>query len=54
MESKPIPNSAKSTRYVVGVLRDGQVHLTAIKSIVQMKDTFHHLDSADKKSMLNT
>ena len=54
MESSPIPNTAKSTRYVVGVLRDGQVHLTSLKSIVQMKDTFHYLDEADENNRKST
>ena len=48
MESVSIPNSAKSTRYIVGVLRDGKVHLTALKSIVEMKDSFYYLDAADE------
>ncbi len=47
LESIPLPSVGKSSSYVAGVIRDGQVHLVPLKSIVQMKTKFQHLDDAD-------
>ena len=34
-------------RYFVGALRDGEVHLSAVSGVVQLRPQFHHLDAED-------
>ncbi|RHY27677.1 hypothetical protein DYB32_006622 [Aphanomyces invadans] len=40
---------APVSNYAVGVFRDGQLHLTPVTSILQMRPTMSHLDDEDEK-----
>ena len=44
-----IPSGLKTRRYCVGYFKDGELHLTPIKGIVQMRPSFEYLDRADGK-----
>ncbi|CAL8070741.1 unnamed protein product [Orchesella dallaii] len=48
LESCANPKLTNSSRYVAGIIKDGAVHLTPLKSIVQMKTTLPFLNKADK------
>nr|XP_019922586.2 DNA-directed RNA polymerase III subunit RPC5 isoform X1 [Crassostrea gigas] len=39
----------KSGRYAVGIFKDGELHLTPLHAIVQMRPSFSYLDRADQK-----
>ena len=43
LESSTVP---AMTNYAVGVFRDGQVHLTPLCGVLQMKPSFAHIDNA--------
>lgn len=48
LESICHPKLTSSSRYVVGIIKNGAVHLTSLKSVVQMKPTLPFLNKADK------
>ncbi|XP_046434303.1 DNA-directed RNA polymerase III subunit RPC5 [Neodiprion fabricii] len=37
------------SNYAVGVFLDGELHLTPLKGVVQMRPQFHYLDKSDKR-----
>ena len=37
---------ADNTRYMIGVFRNNQLHLTPLKATVQLRPQFHHIDTA--------
>ncbi|XP_022319153.2 DNA-directed RNA polymerase III subunit RPC5-like [Crassostrea virginica] len=39
----------KSGRYAVGIFKDGELHLTPLHAIIQMRPSFNYLDRADQK-----
>ncbi|XP_022084969.1 DNA-directed RNA polymerase III subunit RPC5-like [Acanthaster planci] len=39
-----------TSRYAVGILKDGELHLTPLHGIIQLKPSFAYLDKADQKS----
>jgi len=47
LETTGIPNVSKSSRYVVGVVQGGKLHLCSLKSIVQMRDVWPHLRNVE-------
>jgi len=52
LESVAIPENSKSQRYVIGVIRDGQLHLTPLTSIAQMHNKLWYLNAADKMTKM--
>ena len=44
LQSTEIPNA---TRYMVGVIRDGAMHLTRLDGVLQLRPSLHHLDAMD-------
>ncbi|XP_048508033.1 DNA-directed RNA polymerase III subunit RPC5 isoform X2 [Athalia rosae] len=38
------------SNYAIGVLQDGELHLTSLKGIVQMRPQFNYLDKSDKRA----
>ena len=44
-----IPTGVSPNRYVAGTYRDGELHLTPLKGIVQLRPSFGYLDRADTK-----
>ncbi|KAK7475390.1 hypothetical protein BaRGS_00033340 [Batillaria attramentaria] len=49
-----IPSAADTGRYAVGVLKNGELHLTPVHAVVQMRPTFDYLDRADAKHKAET
>lgn len=45
LESSQVPNA---TEYMVGVIRDQALHLTRLKSIVQLRPSMNYLDAIDE------
>lgn len=45
--SRAVP---KCENYAVGVYQDGKLHITPLKSILQIRPQFNHLDFAEKKN----
>ncbi|XP_055955127.1 DNA-directed RNA polymerase III subunit RPC5 [Patella vulgata] len=41
------PQTSCTKRYAVGLLKDGEMHMTPLSAIVQMKPAFEYLDKAD-------
>jgi hypothetical protein len=49
LEGSSVPKLTESgSRYVIGVIKDGQVTLVPLKSIIQMKTVFPYLNKAEK------
>ncbi|KAI8978124.1 DNA-directed RNA polymerase III subunit Rpc5 [Pilobolus umbonatus] len=46
MTSVEIPNQ---TQYVVGVIRDGELHLTPVNTTIQLRPGFKYIDKIDEK-----
>ncbi|CEH14055.1 RNA Polymerase C (III) 37 kDa subunit [Ceraceosorus bombacis] len=44
LESSLVPNQ---TKYMVGVIRDGALHLTPLDSVLQLRPSMHYLDGLD-------
>ncbi|KDN40686.1 hypothetical protein K437DRAFT_227221 [Tilletiaria anomala UBC 951] len=44
LQSCEVPNT---TRYLVGVMRDGALHLTNLNHVLQLRPSLHHLDAND-------
>ncbi|XP_033749555.1 LOW QUALITY PROTEIN: DNA-directed RNA polymerase III subunit RPC5-like [Pecten maximus] len=44
-----VTSSETASRYAVGVWKDGEVHLTPLHAIVQLRPNFSYLDSADSR-----
>lgn len=38
-----------SSRYAVGIIKEGELHLTPVNSIIQLRPSFNYLDQADTK-----
>lgn len=38
-----------SSNYAIGVLNEGEIHLTPLKGIVSLRPTFSYLDKSDKR-----
>ncbi len=38
-----------SSNYAIGVLNEGELHLTPLKGIVSLRPTFSYLDKSDKR-----
>lgn len=45
LESSQVPNA---TQYMIGVIRDQALHLTKLKSIVQLRPSMNYLDAIDE------
>ncbi len=46
-----VPLSGSTDRYVVGHFRDGELHLTPVRGVVQLKPGFSYLDKGDKLAL---
>lgn len=46
ISSKPMDNVKK---YIVGYLRDKEVHASLLKGVIQMRPNFSHFDKSDKR-----
>ena len=44
-----IPSAIAPKRYVAGIFRDGELHLTPLKGILELRPSFSYLDIADTK-----
>lgn len=44
--SRALPNCSN---YAVGIFQDGELHLTPLKGIIQMRPQFNYLDKSDKR-----
>lgn len=45
--TRALPNCAN---YAIGIFQDGELHITPLKGIVQMRPQFTYLDKGDKKA----
>ncbi|XP_064614481.1 DNA-directed RNA polymerase III subunit RPC5-like [Liolophura sinensis] len=43
------PQAGDTSKYAIGLLKDGELHLTPVHGILQLKPTFSYLDKADAK-----
>jgi hypothetical protein len=48
LEGSSVPKLTDSINYVIGVVKDGQVTLVPLKSIIQMKTVLPYLNEAEK------
>ena len=49
-----LPSGSKPNRYAIGYLSNNQLHLTPLKSVLQMRPSFSYLDSADSRKTHTT
>lgn len=48
MHSTAVPSSGK--RYVCGIIRDGEIHLTPISHVLQLRPSFKYMDLAEHRA----
>lgn len=48
LQSTAVPSSGK--RYVCGIIRDGEVHLSPISHVLQLRPSFKYMDQADHRA----
>jgi hypothetical protein len=53
LEGSSVPKLTDSINYVIGVVKDGQVTLVPLKSIIQMKTVLPYLNEAEKARAAN-
>lgn len=44
--SRALPNCSN---YAVGIFQDGELHVTPLKGVIQMRPQFNYLDKSDKR-----
>ncbi len=47
-----VPSGISTSRYVVGTIKDGELHITPLKGVIQMRPGFSYLDRVDSKHQL--
>lgn len=45
--SRALPNCSN---YGIGIFQDGELHITPLKGIIQLRPEFNYLDKSDKRA----